>query len=643
MKIKIGVISAWPEAETLYAHFADDANCTLFFRVGFMDEAARLADGLLRDEGVDAIITLGIPMDIFTLDMLPLIYPIYPGNYDILQALWAARELGSKPAFGEISFSSVRYDFDTICRMAGTEAVRYRFSSLRDHTHRESVEKVVRQMAADGRDVFVTMGGYSHQLARQAGIPSVPVMPEPQSFWATLETARRAYFSQLLEKEKAQWLNAVFDNAKEGVMVLDNQERVVVVNTLAQQFMHLDPDEIIGRPIGDVDSTNPLFQKFLHATDNFEVIQSRTRSYVVNREVLRAEGRPLGTVIRAHPVQELQKLEMSARRKISESGFTAAATFATIKGSSPAFEAVKRKAENYAGSLSSVILYGESGSGKELFAQSIHNASPCADGPFVAINCTVLAENLLESELFGYADGAFTGARKGGQPGLFELAHKGTLFLDEIGDMPLSVQAKLLRVIQERTVRRISGNRNIPVEVRLVFATHRDLKADVEAGRFRRDLYYRINVLVLHVPSLREHREDLAEISRDILGRLSARTGRQVTLSEESLRAMEKYDWPGNVRELTNFLERASFISFRDDGDIPGMLAELNAGDDTLPLPAAAEAGGMSVPLDTLHNIENAVIRTLYETQGWSRKKIETVLEISTSSLYRRMKEMGLT
>ena len=642
MEMRIGVVSAWPDAENKYGHFSTQTDCELCFRVGFLDQAASLAQELYVSENVNAIITLGIPMDIFDDDIGRKIYPIYPSNYDILYALYKACELGTKPAFAEIPYQSVLYDFDNVCQILHTDIARYRFSNLIEHTHRESIETVVRKIVDDGRDVVATMGGYSYQLAKDAGLPCIPVMPESQSFMATLENVRRSYLAQQVEEEKTKWLNAVFDDSKEGVMVLDRFNRVVVINSSAQKFMHLRADEVVGHLIEEIYSINPLFQQFLKASSNLEIINSRTSSYVVNRDILYADQIPLGTVIRAHPVKELQKLEMNARRKISESGFTAAATFADIKGSSKIFEDAKHKARSYANSLSSIVLYGESGSGKELFAQSIHNASPCADGPFVAINCTVLTENLLESELFGYDDGAFTGARKGGKPGLFELAHKGTLFLDEIGDMPLSIQVKLLRVLQERMVRRIGGSKNIPVDVRLIFATHRDLKVDITEGRFRKDLYYRINVLVLQIPPLRDHKSDLIEISQDILKRLSKRTKKLLTLSDKSYRIMQSYDWPGNVRELNNFLERASFLNLNDKIILDMINDLVGSGKEPIIQEVSTENDRMTIDLDTMHNIENSIIKILYQTNGWNRKKIESVLEISTSSLYRRLKELNL-
>lgn len=647
MELKIGVISAHPYVEEIFSNLESDTECELLFKIGILDMAQTLALQLQEEDKVDAIITVGVPMEVFKKSITTPIYPIYPSNYDIINALYKAHNLGKKMAFAEMPFKSVYYDFAHISEILGYDITHYQFSAAPLFSNKENVENIVQQAINDGRDVFVTMGGYSHTYAQSLGLPSVLVMPEVQTFQATLENVKRKFLVNLVEEEKIRWLNAVFDNAKEGVLVLDHMQKAVVINQSAQKFMHLDQSEVEGKKINEIQSSNPLFLKFFNTSSNFEVVRSRTREYYVKKEILYDGDIPLGTVIRANPVKEIQKMEMNTRLKLNddERGFIAKNTFADIKGNSQMFQEIKEKAKRYAKSNSNIILYGESGSGKEIFAQSIHNTSLCKDGPFVAINCTVLSETLLESELFGYEDGAFTGAKKGGKPGLFEMAHKGTLFLDEIGDMPSGIQVKLLRVLQERTIRRIGGSKNIPVEVRFIFATNRNLLADTAAGIFRKDLYYRINVLFLQIPPLREHIEDLKDISQDILKNLSSQTGKFFTLSKESIGFMQKYDWPGNVRELNNFLERASFLERQDEKAIDDMIYDLMQTDEKRPDPEAYSPsnGGLTLEMDTLHNMENAIIHALYKRYDGDRKRIKNILEISTSSLYRRLKELDIS
>lgn len=213
-------------------------------------------------------------------------------------------------------------------------------------------------------------------------------------------------------------------------------------------------------------------------------------------------------------------------------------------------------AKKIADSSSTVLIMGESGTGKELFAQSIYNMSSRSDGPFVAINCGAIPEALIESELFGYEDGAFTGARKGGNPGKFELAYGGTILLDEIGEMPLDMQVKLLRALEEGFITRLGGKKPIPVDVRIIASTNRDLEEDVQKGKFRKDLYYRLNVLPLYVPPLRERKSDIRLLLDHFMNKISRDLHRnKVHITEENILLMEKYDWPGNIRELQNIVE----------------------------------------------------------------------------------------
>ncbi len=240
------------------------------------------------------------------------------------------------------------------------------------------------------------------------------------------------------------------------------------------------------------------------------------------------------------------------------SGYEARYTFERIISCSEAMKALLHQARKVAKSNAPVLILGESGTGKELVAQAIHNASSRAGGPFIAVNCGAVPKELIEAELFGYEEGAFTGARKGGAPGKFELARGGTLFLDEIGDMPLEVQATLLRVLQEKQFAPLGGHKLIPLNVRMVAATNKDLFQLVNNGKFRLDLYYRINVLSLTLPPLRERREDVEALVNHFLARLKAGARRQeLALSEEVMQLFKSYAWPGNVRELINVLERA--------------------------------------------------------------------------------------
>ncbi len=269
-----------------------------------------------------------------------------------------------------------------------------------------------------------------------------------------------------------------------------------------------------------------------------------------------------GALVQANELAELRvgmKREEEHQRKVSAAkGLVSHYTFRDLVG--PALKDTISKAERFSQVEATVLIWGESGTGKELFAQSIHSNGPKRNGPFVALNCVAVPESLLESELFGYQEGAFTGAKKGGKRGLFELAHGGTLFLDEIGKMSLNLQAWLLRVLQTKEVRRLGGDRVIPVDARIIAASNEDLQAAVDAGQFRSDLYYRLNVLNLYLPSLRQRQQDIPELIEYISVKLAAKLGYSPALSKEFAKALKLYDWPGNVRQLENVLERYAVL-----------------------------------------------------------------------------------
>lgn len=288
-----------------------------------------------------------------------------------------------------------------------------------------------------------------------------------------------------------------------------------------------------------------------------------------------------------------------------------------FSGSSRAAQAVRQQVTRCAASEATVLILGETGSGKERVARALHAQSPRATGPFVAINCGALSESLLEAELFGHEEGAFTGARRGGRPGLIEAAHRGSLLLDEIGEMPAPLQTRLLRVLEEREVLRVGGIRPLPVDLRVIAATHRDLDADLRAGHFRQDLYYRLNVLRVQLPPLRARPDDLPLLIQQLQPDLR--------FTADSLRQLRGYHWPGNVRELRNLLERCRTLA----DHAPITPADLQA---WLPELGQVAAPGAPAPMD---------LRALLAAHGGDRQALARALGISRSTLWRRLRQSG--
>ncbi|MGI1660456.1 MAG: sigma-54 interaction domain-containing protein [Desulfitobacterium sp.] len=344
-------------------------------------------------------------------------------------------------------------------------------------------------------------------------------------------------------------LETVLDASSNGIMAIDLEGRILFINK--DSYLHITPDKPlkIGAKISELTKNKDLIE-FINSDRQSDVLHIGKKDIMFSKTHLKSADKITGTVISFSKVSELQNIEKEIRRKLSSKGNTAKYNFSDIIGQSRNIRTIVEMARKSSRSDLSVLLLGENGTGKELFAQAIHQNSSRRDGPFVAVNFAALPENLIESELFGYEEGAFTGAKKGGKLGLFELAHKGTIFLDEIGDAPLSVQARLLRVIQEKEVHRLGGVSPIPVDVRLIAATNHDLKQNIQHNLFRKDLYYRINTITLRIPPLRERLEDIPKIINNTMESLHAHK----TFSEAAFQKLMKYHWPGNIRELQNLV-----------------------------------------------------------------------------------------
>ncbi len=350
-----------------------------------------------------------------------------------------------------------------------------------------------------------------------------------------------------------QQLQTILKFTNDSIVAVDLAGYISEYNEASERSFSLKKEEVLGRNIGEV------FPE-IHIRDILSGKKSVTNemvtinhvSYVINKYgIYSSEGILAGVVILGQKYMEMENERNKLRSKLIPKGHITKYNMSDILGNSSAIKTAKKTAVKMARSSSTVLITGESGTGKEVFAQVIHNESDRKDAPFIAVNCSALAPSLLESELFGYEEGAFTGAKKGGKLGLFELADKGTIFLDEIGELPYVLQAKLLRVLMEREIMRIGGVEVIKIDVRVIAATNKNLLQLVEEGQFREDLYYRINVLPLMLPPLRERKEDVAILATAFL----AEFGEEKKLAPKILKYLTAYHWPGNVRELHNCIE----------------------------------------------------------------------------------------
>jgi PAS domain S-box-containing protein len=453
-------------------------------------------------------------------------------------------------------------------------------------------------------------------------------------------------------REKLALYERIFDNINAGVLVIDARGYITHFNEPYGRFLNLDPKAQIGRHCTEVVENTRMH--IVARTGKAEINHSHRingQDMVVQRIPIKKDGKVIAVygqvmfrdVAEVRDLAEQLSLLESKVQLFEKELFDLRATrytFDCIIGDSDAITGLKQEAAKAAATHSSVLITGESGTGKELFAQAIHNAGPRKLHPFVKINCAAIPRDLLESELFGYDKGAFTGAGTKGKPGRFELAGKGTIFLDEIGDLPLEMQPKLLRVLEDKAFERIGGTRVIRSDFRVISATNRDLAKMMATNRFRRDLFYRLNVIPIHIPPLRERPEDILPLAKHMLKKIVKEAGRPaVKIEKTASRALVRYSWPGNARELSNVLERAMYASGSGTictADLPFISASGRnvSGRPSEPsLKTARDAAQIA-----------AIHKALAQT-GYNKARAAKLLGIHRTLLYKKMKKynIGLT
>ncbi|MGG1400973.1 sigma 54-interacting transcriptional regulator [Bacillus salipaludis] len=454
-------------------------------------------------------------------------------------------------------------------------------------------------------------------------------------------------------------LRTILESAYEGIVVVDQNGVIREFNEAYSRFLGKKREEVIGKSVLEIIENTRLQVVLETGIEERGYIQRiQGQDMVVHRIPIWKEGKVVGAIglLIFHGVTELYNIlgrmqEMS--RQISDPPAQDPAlgrilgAFDQIIGQSPKIQAVKKIARKAANTPSTVLITGESGTGKEMFANAIHRSSPYAEGPFISVNCAAIPEHLLEAELFGFEDGAFTGAKKGGKPGKFELAHKGTLFLDEIGDMPPLMQSKILRVLQEREVERVGGVVKHQVDVRIIAATNCRLEQMVQDGSFREDLYYRINIIRLEIPPLRERREDIPNLLTHQLDHFCQRFGLgQKLFSKEVIEVLKEYSWPGNIRELVNTVEMLVSLSdshYIDVNELSSKFFEKNE------IPSVVSNTPKVSDQNLLNNVKERalerekelLVNTLIETNG-NKAKAARILGIQRSTLYEKLKKHEL-
>ncbi len=454
-------------------------------------------------------------------------------------------------------------------------------------------------------------------------------------------------------KDIQTMLKAIIQSSEEAISVVDETGRGIVINPAYTRITGLSEEEVIGKPAtADISEGESMHMKVLKTRKPVRGVRMKVgpanRDVLVNVAPVIVDGKLKGSVGVIHDVSEISSLtnELKRARQIIRT-LEAKYSFDDIIGESEEIKVAIEQAELAAGTPATVLLRGESGTGKELFAHAIHNGSSRKYNKFIRVNCAALPENLLESELFGYEEGAFSGAKRGGKRGLFEEANNGSIFLDEIGEMTLNTQAKLLRVLQENEIVKVGGTKAIPVNVRVIAATNLDLEKAIVGGQFRQDLYYRLNRIPIPIPPLRSRKNDIPLLVPHLIRKINQDYGRNVeTISDDAISYLQQYDWPGNVRELENILGRAMIYMKLNEAVMElHHLPELPAATDRMEMHSQADLLGYSPELslgEMESRFEKEIIKKALDDNNGNKTAAARQLSVSLRSLYYKMEKHQL-
>ncbi|MGE5675892.1 MAG: sigma 54-interacting transcriptional regulator [Mycobacterium leprae] len=623
----------FPELAEMAAVVAGELGVPVACLVGDLDQGVEQARNAAAG-GAEVIISRGGTAKVIAESVDLPVVEIRVTSSDVLRAF---KELSSfQGTVALAGFRNVTYGCEEVGNLLGLQMV---------HVPVPSQEEAYRVIAeAQEAGVAHVIGDHiSYLCARKLGMGATLIQSGREGIAQALFEAEHVMRVRREEREKASQVRIIFDTVADGILAINGDARVILFNPAAERAFGINSEAVLGRPVTDVIPGTRLPEVLKDGKPQIGEIQQvgQTR-LATTRMPVQVGDQIVGAVATFHDVTELQRYEQLVRQKLHRHGLVAKNRLEQIVGPGKLMQRVLADAGRYAPTDATVLILGESGTGKELLAQGIHNASRRRQGPFVAINCAAMPETLLESELFGYEEGAFTGARKGGKQGLFELAHGGTIFLDEVGEMPPGLQARLLRVLQEKEVMRVGGSAVIPVDVRVVAATNRDLAAEVAEGRFRADLFYRLDILRLEVPPLRLRLEDIPALVEALGARLHQKYARRVRLTPQAVAALTRHAWPGNVRQLENILERLVLVA---DGELvdENVVAACLPGASTVAVPEADQSAAAPIstgnwPEDlTLAELEALAIQRALSAEGGNLQRAAARLGLHRTTLYRKL------
>lgn len=626
MEPRIAVMSYDRLTKAIKISISKDEMGKLLIINSSFEETKNIAKKLWDEGRIDVFVSGGSNLQIINEEIKAPLVPIKISGFDMMDNLSKAAEFGRKIAI-------VTYK-EPIMRMSGYKSVLNVEIHEKVYSNYYELKTLLNKIKMENFDAVIG-SSLVCDLCDKIDIHSIFIYSS-DSIKNTIAQAFYLQKSITEEKYRSNQLNAILTYAYSGIIATDEKGIVQLYNPMAEKIMGVPKEKVLGQKVDKAIENTRLNHVLSTKKEEIDQIQKvKDRMILTSRVPIIVENKIKGAVATFSDIKSIQKAEHKIRRELYSKGLISKYSFEDIKGSSRLIHDCIETARQYAKSNFTVLITGESGTGKELFAHSIHTASSRRDEAFVAVNCAALPENLLESELFGYEGGAFTGAKKSGKMGLFELAHNGTIFLDEISEIPLSLQSRLLRVVQEKEVMRLGSDKIIPVNLRIISATNKDLWQEVVSGRFREDLYYRLSVLELTVPALRERKVDIPEIARYFI--ITNFPNLYYTYEEKWERIfniLQGYEFYGNVRELQNVLKRLSLLI---DSDTAKNKPEA----DLIEKNAYKEKYKLLSALKSNHGELNQILEALNEF-GWNKGKAAEKLGISRTTLWRKLKTYGV-
>lgn len=638
MYYSIAFIAPYKKLGELFSEVCREMNKNIPVVIGDLEEGARKAVEL-EEQGVEVLISRGgtaiaIKKKVTSLPVVE----VQVSGYDLIRVLHQAQQETDRVAI--VGFSPFTYGIEDL---GDTMGLNLKVLTLKEDWYNQPhyIEKKLIEIKEQNYH-WVVGDNISVKIAKQLGMNILLIRSGKETLTQAILEAERVAKVKKQEIEKTKRIESIINFAYEGIISVDQRGIIDTFNPRAEEIFEKKSYKVIGKNIKEILPAMDLL-KAIHKgyTEEDKVWTIGDKKIVANVIPIKINNEIVRVITTFHRISQIQKMEQRIREKLYLKGHVAENSFEDIIGQSPTIEQAKEEAENYAQVDSPLLIYGETGTGKELFAQAIHNASSRKNNPFVAFNCAAIPENLLESELFGYVAGAFTGAKKEGKMGLFEQAHKGTIFLDEIGEISLNIQARLLRVLQEHKVRRIGDDKLTPVDVRIIVSTNKDLYRLVEKKKFREDLYYRINVLNLNLLPIRERREDVPLLVNFFIKKYRQKLKKVVEgISKEGIQILENYTWPGNIRQLENIVERL-MVRTKEDyiraslvreimNSLPGNKLELNRVDFF--------KSNMNIPLmGNLEEIERNIIKRVIQEEKGNKAAAAKRLGIGRTTLWRKL------